>query len=36
MQKWLVIGGGNGGQATAGHLSLMGKKVRLYDIFENT
>lgn len=31
---WSVIGGGNGGQALAGHLALHGYTVRLYDIFE--
>jgi len=36
VDNWLVIGGGNGGQATAGHLAIMGEKVRLYDIFEET
>ncbi len=34
--KWAIIGGGNGGQSLAGHLSLMGFSVRLYDIFEET
>ena len=33
---WAVIGGGNGGQALAGHLALMGYRVRLYDIFGET
>ena len=33
---WAIIGGGNGGQSLAGHLSLMGYRVRLYDIFEET
>lgn len=31
---WSVIGGGNGGQALAGHLALQGCTVRLYDIIE--
>lgn len=35
-KTWAVIGGGNGGHATAGHLSLNGEKVRIYDISENT
>lgn len=30
--KWAVIGGGNGGQALAGHLALMEFPVKLYDI----
>lgn len=34
--KWTVIGGGNGGQTTAGHLGMMGFNVTLYDIFEET
>ncbi|PLX29152.1 MAG: NADP transhydrogenase subunit alpha [Clostridiales bacterium] len=33
---WAVIGGGNGGHATAGHLGIMGFPVRLYDIVEET
>ena len=27
---WAIIGGGNGGQTFAGHLAILGKKVRLY------
>lgn len=34
--RWTIIGGGNGGQSLAGHLSLMGFPVRLYDIFPET
>lgn len=34
--KWTIIGGGNGGQSLAGHLSIMGFSVKLYDIFEET
>ena len=34
--KWTIVGGGNGGQSLAGHLSIMGFSVRLYDIFEET
>ncbi|NNF47184.1 MAG: NAD(P)-binding domain-containing protein [Desulfofustis sp.] len=34
--KWAIIGGGNGGQSLAGHLSIMGFPVKLYDIFEDT
>jgi opine dehydrogenase len=33
---WAVIGGGNGGQSMAGHLALMGYRVRLFDIFKET
>ncbi|WP_271398161.1 NAD/NADP-dependent octopine/nopaline dehydrogenase family protein [Salinicoccus roseus] len=35
-KKWTIIGGGNGGQTTAGHLGMMGFDVVLYDIFEET
>lgn len=34
--KWTIIGGGNGGQSVAGHLALMGRAVRLFDIFQET
>lgn len=34
--KWTIIGGGNGGQSLAGHLAIMGFKVRLYDIVQAT
>ncbi|MCF7938599.1 MAG: NAD/NADP octopine/nopaline dehydrogenase family protein [Spirochaetales bacterium] len=34
--KWTVIGGGNGGQSAAGHLALMGFRVSLFDIFQET
>lgn len=33
---WAVIGGGNGGQSAAGHLGMLGYKVRIYDIFEES
>jgi len=33
---WAIIGGGNGGQSMAGHLSLMGFPVRFYDIIPET
>ncbi|MCG8482972.1 MAG: NAD/NADP octopine/nopaline dehydrogenase family protein [Clostridia bacterium] len=33
---WTVIGGGNGGHATAGQLGLNNQTVRIYDIFEDT
>lgn len=33
---WAIIGGGNGGQSMAGHLSLMGFPVRFYDIIHET
>lgn len=36
VKTWAVIGGGNGGQAMAAHLSLLGQKVRLYDVIQNT
>jgi len=35
-KTWAIIGGGNGGQALAGHLGLMGHKTRVYDIFPET
>ncbi|SHI50970.1 opine dehydrogenase [Dethiosulfatibacter aminovorans DSM 17477] len=34
--KWAVIGAGNGGQAIAGHLGLLGYEVNIYDAFEET
>lgn len=34
--KWAVIGAGNGGQALAGHLGLLGYQVNIYDAFEET
>ncbi|WP_176461868.1 NAD/NADP octopine/nopaline dehydrogenase family protein [Anaeromicrobium sediminis] len=34
--KWSIIGGGNGGQAMAGHLAIMGFSVKIYDIFLDT
>ena len=33
---WAIIGGGNGGQAMAGHLASMGEKVSLYDVVPAT
>ena len=33
---WAIIGGGNGGQSMAGHLALLGQKVRLYDVMQKT
>lgn len=35
-KTWAIIGGGNGGQAIAGHLATLGEKVRLFDVVENT
>lgn len=35
-KTWAIIGGGNGGQSLAGHLAIMGYRVRLYDIFPET
>lgn len=32
--KWAIIGAGNGGQALAGHLGILGYEVNLYDPFE--
>ena len=33
---WAVIGGGNGGHATAGYLAIKGFPVRLFDVAPNT
>lgn len=30
MKTWAIIGGGNGGQTMAGHLGILGEKVRIY------
>ena len=35
-RTWAIIGGGNGGQTIAGHLSLRGESVRIYDVVEKT
>lgn len=35
-RTWAIIGGGNGGQAMAGHLAILGEKVRLYDVMQET
>ena len=35
-RTWAIIGGGNGGQAIAGHLASMGEKVRLFDVVQET
>ncbi|MBR4767414.1 MAG: NAD/NADP octopine/nopaline dehydrogenase family protein [Lachnospiraceae bacterium] len=35
-KTWAIIGGGNGGQAMAGHLASMGQKVRLFDVVQKT
>lgn len=35
-RTWAVIGGGNGGQAMAGHLAILGERVRLYDVVQKT
>lgn len=32
--NWAIIGGGNGGQAMAGHIGIKGFPVKLYDISE--
>ncbi|MBQ3094320.1 MAG: NAD(P)-binding domain-containing protein, partial [Clostridia bacterium] len=33
---WAIIGGGNGGQTMAGHLGVMGERVRLFDVVQST
>ncbi|MBQ7341476.1 MAG: NAD/NADP octopine/nopaline dehydrogenase family protein [Oscillospiraceae bacterium] len=35
-KTWAIIGGGNGGQAIAGHLAILGEKVRLFDVVPAT
>lgn len=35
-KTWAIIGGGNGGQSIAGHLSLLGETVRLFDVVPST
>ena len=35
-KTWAIIGGGNGGQSIAGHLSILGEKVRLFDVVPAT
>ena len=35
-KTWAIIGGGNGGQAIAGHLSILGETVRLFDVVQAT
>lgn len=35
-KHWTVIGGGNGGQATAGHLAIKGYDVKIFDIVPQT
>lgn len=35
-KTWAIIGGGNGGQAIAGHLSILGEQVRLFDVVQTT
>ena len=35
-KTWAIIGGGNGGQAIAGHLSILGETVRLFDVVQST
>ncbi len=35
-KTWAIIGGGNGGQAIAGHLSILGEKVRIFDVVPAT
>ena len=35
-KTWAIIGGGNGGQTIAGHLSILGEEVRLFDVVPAT
>lgn len=32
--KWSIVGAGNGGQALAGHLGMLGYEVKIYDPFD--
>lgn len=36
MKHWAIIGGGNGGQAFAGYISLKGQNVKIFDVFQET
>ena len=36
IKTWAIIGGGNGGQALAGHLGIMGQKARVFDVYKPT
>lgn len=36
MGHWAIIGGGNGGQAFAGYISLKGQDVKIFDVFQET
>ena len=36
VKTWAIIGGGNGGQAIAGHLALLGERVRIFDVVPAT
>ena len=36
VRTWAIIGGGNGGQTMAGHLGMLGQKVRLFDVMQTT
>ena len=35
-KTWAIIGGGNGGQTVAAHLGILGERVRLYDVVQET
>ena len=35
-KRWAIIGAGNGGQAFAAYLSMMGVEIALYDTFQST
>lgn len=36
IRTWAIIGGGNGGQAFAGHLGILGQKARVFDVYKPT
>ena len=35
-KTWAVVGAGNGGHAFAGHLALLGQRVRIFDVVQAT
>lgn len=35
-KRWAIIGAGNGGQAFAGYLSMLGVEIAIYDTFQTT
>ena len=35
-KRWAIVGAGNGGQAFAGYLSMLGVDIAIYDNFQTT